>query len=285
MSRWICWLLVLAGATVLEGPTAFGQGSARPIRALLVAGGCCHDYAHQKDLLTRGISQRADVKWTIAYDPDTSTGHKNPVYEIPGWSNEFDVVVHDECTSAVTDMAFIENILRPHKEGLPGVVLHCGMHSYRTEGWNKNVATPWMQFTGLISTGHGPQKPIAITFVDQDHPITKGMSDWTTVNEELYNNIAGRIEPTAHALASGKQVYTATPKKGAKEDAKAQAKEVTAEAVVAWTNIYNGKTKVFSTTLGHNNATVEDPRYRDLVARGLLWSVGKLDPEHLKPAE
>jgi len=30
----------------------------KPIRALLVAGGCCHDYAKQKDILTQGISAR-----------------------------------------------------------------------------------------------------------------------------------------------------------------------------------------------------------------------------------
>ena len=45
----------------------------KPIRALLVIGGCCHDYAMQKDLLTKGISARANVVWTIAYDPDKTT--------------------------------------------------------------------------------------------------------------------------------------------------------------------------------------------------------------------
>jgi type 1 glutamine amidotransferase len=42
---------------------------------------------------------------------------------------------------------------------------------------------------------------------------------------------------------------------------------------------------VFATTLGHNTQTVDDPRYLDLVTRGLLWSVGKLDEAHLKPAK
>ena len=169
---------------------------------MLVLGGCCHDYANQKDLLTRGLSRRADIQWTIAYDPDTGTRHKNPIYDRPDWSKDFDVVVHDECCSYVSDMNVIESILQPHKDGLPAVVLHCGMHSYRTEGWDKNVATPWMQFTGLISTGHGPQEPIAVKFVDRDHAITKELGDWTTTNEELYNNASGRLEPTAHALAS-----------------------------------------------------------------------------------
>src|SRR5688500_15692913 len=44
-----------------------------PIKALLVIGGCCHDYAKQKDILTKGISARANVEWTVAYDPDAGT--------------------------------------------------------------------------------------------------------------------------------------------------------------------------------------------------------------------
>jgi len=40
--------------------------------------------------------------------------------------------------------------------------------------------------------------------------------------------------------------------------------------------MYNKKTRVFATTVGHNNATVSDARYLDMVTRGLLWSVNKL---------
>ena len=38
--------------------------------------------------------------------------------------------------------------------------------------------------------------------------------------------------------------------------------------VDVWTNLYNGKTRVFSTTAGHNDDTVADARYLDLVTRG-----------------
>ena len=61
-----------------------------------------------------------------------------------------------------------------------------------------------------------------------------------------------------------------------------QGKESTNDYVLAWTNNYRG-TKVFATTLGHNNQTVADTRYLDLVTRGLLWSCGKLDAKYLKP--
>jgi len=86
-----------------------------------VLGGCCHDYEKQKDILTKGISERANVSWTIAYDPDKGTKHKNPVYDNPEWYKGFDVVVHDECESDVKDTGVIERILKPHKEGLPAV--------------------------------------------------------------------------------------------------------------------------------------------------------------------
>jgi type 1 glutamine amidotransferase len=65
--------------------------------------------------------------------------------------------------------------------------------------------------------------------------------------------------------------------KDAKPAAETVAKPVEANAVVAWTNEFgSNKTRIFSTTLGHNNDTVSDPRYLDLVTRGLLWSTGNL---------
>jgi type 1 glutamine amidotransferase len=244
------------------GSPARAQDKPKPIRGLLVIGGCCHDYDKQKDILTKGISARAHVEWVISYDPDKGTKHLNPVYGKPDWAKNFDVIVHDECCTDVVDLDLIDRILEPHRQGLPGVVLHCGMHSYRTKGYPKAV-TPWFEFTGLASTGHGPQEPIAISFTDKESPITKGLEDWKTVNEELYNNFTGKLLDTAHPLARGLQ--------GKKSD-----------AIVVWTNNYRTKTRVFATTLGHNNATVADARYLDLVTRGLLWSVDKLNTHLIK---
>jgi type 1 glutamine amidotransferase len=255
-------LLSLAHAAGRDIPA---QQTAKPIRALLVLGGCCHDYAAQKDILAKGIAARANVQFTIAYDPDSGTKHVNPVYNNPDWAKDFDVIIHDECCADVKDKTIINRVLDPHRQGLPGVVLHCAMHSYRTEGWNgKGVApTPWFEFTGLASTGHGAQIPIELTFVDKDSPITKGADNWTTIKEELYNNFTGNILPTAKALARGKQGKSDT--------------------VVVWTNLYNQKTKVFSTTLGHNNQTVADDRYLSLLTRGLLWATDHLTDDG-KPA-
>jgi type 1 glutamine amidotransferase len=122
-----------------------------------------------------------------------------------------------------------------------------------------------MEFTGLNTNHHGPQLPIAIEFTDRENPITRGMENWTTIHEELYHQ--EELLPAAKALASGKQ-ESATHKD---------------TAAVIWTNDYHGA-RVFSTTLGHNTETCNDPRYLDLITRGLLWSVSRLDDKHLKRA-
>jgi type 1 glutamine amidotransferase len=188
------------------------------------------------------------------------------------------VVVHDECTAQVKDLAVIDRVLKPHKNGLPAVVLHCGMHSYRSEGWPEK--TPWFEFTGLVTTAHGPKKPIEIRYTEKDSPITKGLEDWKTGDEELYNNAAGKLNDTAKELSRGKQTYPVAPpgKKKKKQEAAEQPAGAmeTKDFTVTWTNDYHGA-RVFATTIGHTNETVADPRYLDLVTRGMLWACGKLD--------
>ena len=232
--------------------------SPKPIKALLITGGCCHDYARQKEILKRGIEARAMVEVTLVHSSDTSTKARFDRYDSPDWAKGYDVVIHDECSADVKELPYVDNILNAHKNGVAAVNLHCAMHCYRTG------KDDWFQFIGIQSTGHGPQKPIDITFLDRAHPVTKGLENWTTINEELYNNV--KLFETAVPLARGRQDT------GNNVD----------DFVVAWANQF-GKARVFSTTLGHNNETVGDPRYLDLVTRGLLWSVDKLTPEYQQP--
>jgi Trehalose utilisation len=285
-------LLIFASAIAAR---AADSSADRPIRALLVIGGGSHDYGKQKDIIVAGISARANVEWKVAYDPVGSNMHANPVYANPDWAAGYDVIVHDESCGKVTDLALVRRIIKPHRDGLPAVMLHSAMHCFRTEGWPKEV-TPWFELTGLQTTGHGPQFPIAVHFTDMKNPISAGFQDWTTIHEELYNNAAGKLLPTALELARGKQKVPVRPAKaksgqsgkepaGEEKPKDADAKEKLEDNVVVWTNLYNEKTRVFATTLGHNNETVADPRYLDLITRGLLWSVDKLDDAHLKPAK
>ena len=261
-------LVLFIGANYCVG-AASAQNSERPapLRALLLLGGCCHDYAVQQDTLKAGIEARVNVKVDIVYTPDTSTAPPLSIYGNPKYADGYDVVIHDECASDIKDVKVVEGVLAPHREGLPGVNLHCGMHSYRTApDVNKPVeeGTPeslWFDYTGVQTSGHGPQKPIEIAFTDKDHPVAKGMSNWATINEELYNNIV--VRPSTHVIARGSQEPNTRPN--------------FTESAIIWTNEYGAnKARVFSTTVGHNNETVADARYLDIVARGVLWACGKL---------
>ena len=270
-------LRTLLALTALVGLTSTLAAEQKPLRVLIVAGGCCHDYATQKEVLKKGIEARVNAVVEVAYDPTKSTKPLFELFKSPDWGKNFDVVVHDECAADITDQAYVANIVNAHKNGLPAVNLHCAMHSYRWGNFKAPVKVgddnaSWYEMLGLQSTGHGPQQPIAITFTDKSHPITTGLADWTTINEELYNNVQVL---GAKTLATGNQKI---PEKKDKKGKVTPASE--ANAIVAWTNEFGPKkTRIFSTTIGHNNATVEDARYLDLVGRAVLWSAGKLEAD------
>lgn len=235
---------------------SLAHAETKPLKALLVAGGCCHDYAKQHVILSQGIQARANVQVDVVWTDDKSVTPPLPLYDNPDWAKGYDIIIHDECAAGVKDMALVKRILDVHQT-IPAVHLHCAMHSFRTG------TDVWFKHLGIQSASHGPQEPIAITFVDKEHPITKPLADWTTIKEELYNNL--NIFD-GHPLAMGKQVV--------------KGKDV--DYVVAWTNEKVGA-RSFSTTIGHNNDTVADARYLDLVTRGLLWAMDKLTPEYLTP--
>ena len=266
--------LLIALASPLQA-----QKSSKPLKVLLITGGCCHSYATQKNVIKKGLQTRANVVVDQVHTDDSSNNPPLSIYRNPNYAKGYDVVVHDECAAGMADLSVLNGVLAPHRNGIPGVNLHCAMHSYRV-GNHRMPAEPgtddnlWFDYLGIQSSGHGPKEPIAISFTNTEHPITKTLEDWATIEEELYNNV--QVFPTAKALAKGFQFQ---PKRSAKNGNVIAAKND--EAVVVWTNEYHG-TRVFSTTIGHFDETVADERYLDLVTRGLLWSCNKLNDNYLK---
>ena len=274
------FVVALVACSVLSGSVVTAKEptkKAAPLKVLLVAGGCCHDYPAQTKLLKDGIEKRINAEVTVILSKDTSTKAVFEIYESDEWAKGYDVVIHDECSANVTERPYVDRILNAHKNGVPAVNLHCAMHSYRWGDFRSPVElgadnASWYEMLGLQSTGHGPKFPIDVIFMNPKHPITTGLERWTTVNEELYNNV--RIFDGATALVTGNQVVPPN-KKALKKNPNATSKE--ASAVVAWTNEFGPqKTRIFSTSLGHQNETVADARYLDFVVRGLLWASGKL---------
>ena len=247
-------LFFLLGVTL----AATLPAAARPLKALLVTGGCCHDYEKQKKIVTEGISARANVVWTVVHEGGEARDHRVSIYANADWAKGYDVVVHNECFGQVDDAAFVERIAAPHKAGLPAVMLHCSAHSYRmapTDEWRKTI--------GIKSMSHEKRRDLTVESLGTKHPVMAGFpAKWEVPQDELYKN--DHVWDTIVPLAKSYGVDT-------KKD-----------HTVIWVNTY-GKGRTFATTLGHGNSTMESPVYLDLIARGLLWACGKLTDDG-KPA-
>jgi len=236
-------------------PAADEPGSgAKPLRALMISGGCCHDYERQNVILSEGISARARVEWTVVYEATDKKDHRVSIYEKPDWAKGYDVIVHNECFSGVTDTAFIENVLAAHRNGTAAIVIHCAMHTFRDLKTNE-----WREFLGVTSPRHGKQQPLEVKNLRPNDPIMKEFPlVWKTGNEELY--FIDKVWPGTEVLAEAHSVDT------------------NKDYGVIWKHTY-GAGRVFGTTLTHHNHHMAEPTYLDMITRGLLWSCDKLDAE------
>ncbi|MBI3878769.1 MAG: ThuA domain-containing protein [Verrucomicrobia bacterium] len=240
-------VLVLTAAS----PALAAGKSGKPLRALLITGGCCHNYELQAESLKAAVAKLAPVEWTVVNEGGKGTEAMIPLYENPNWAKGYDVVVHNECFANTTNQAYIRKITAAHKAGVPGVVIHCAMHTYRATDIDD-----WREFLGVTSRRHDHQSNYAVKIVEPKHPIVKGMpANWVTPMDELY--VIEKLWPKAKALATSKSEKDGN------------------DYPVIWTNQY-GKARVFGTTYGHSDETFRDPVFLEYLSRGVLWAAGKL---------
>ena len=227
--------------------------AAPPLRALLITGGCCHDYDAQKRILTEGISARANVTWTIVQEGGDTRTHEASIYTNADWAKGYDVVLHNECFGYVTNVAFVGRIAAAHSNGVPAVVLHCSIHSYRMA-----PTDAWRQVLGVSSYAHERRRTFQVINLKPGDPVMHGFpTEWTDPEDELYQ--IRKLWPDCVPLAKG------IGEKGA-------------EHVCVWLNTC-GRGRIFGTTMGHSPETMSMPVYLDLVTRGLLWACNKLGPD------
>jgi len=250
-------LVLLAVVIALTGNRfAFGDDTTKPkkLQGLIIAGGCCHDYPNQVQIVAQGMSQRANIEWDVVRE-GVARDTRVSIYSKPNWIEQYDVVVHNECYGGVVDVPFVESIARAHAEsGVPAIVIHCSMHSYRNAKTDE-----WRKLLGVTSRRHEKGGVRLDVTRRVDNAITKGLpKQWKTPNGELY--VIDKLWPNTTVLATAYGV-------GTKKD-----------QPCIWTNRY-GKARVFGTTLGHHNETMLSEVWLDTVARGMLWAVDQLDED------
>lgn len=238
---------VLVAVLVFSHSVRAGEKT-EPIRALLITGGCCHDYDFQtKQLVQAAIDEGQQIEWTIVNEGGTGTDAQIDLYNDPEWADGYDVVVHNECFASTADSAYIRKITTAHENGASAVVIHCAMHTYRAA-----KIDDWREFLGVTSRRHDHKSKYPVKVVAEDHPIMSGFpKDYVTPIDELY--IVENVWPETKVLATSKS-------------------EKTGKAhPVFWTNRY-GKARVFGTTYGHSNETFSDKVFLRTIIRGIAWA-------------
>lgn len=225
-----------------------------PLKALLVTGGCCHDYTTQKRIITEGLGQRVHIVFDVVHEGGDSRDHKISVYEQQDWAKQYDVIVHNECFGQVTDDQFVKSIVA-HHAGVPAVFIHCSLHSYRNSG----AAETWRELIGVTSTSHEGKRPLKVVNLAAEHPIMQDFpAEWMTPNGELY-----KIEKHWANCTPLAQAYGVDTKK---------------DHTVIWTN-HCGGARVFGISLGHHNETMNTNEWLGVTSRGLLWACDKLQDD------
>jgi type 1 glutamine amidotransferase len=243
-------LLVAVGLTTpaLTSPAQ----AADAINALIITGGCCHDYEGQTKVLKDFLGKSADVKWTVMNEGGEGKDHIHEVFKKKNWAKAYDVVIYNQCFAFVTDENAGKLVADAHaKSGAGAVVLHCAMHTFR-----ELKSDDYRNLLGVSSRKHSKKLPVKVHIQKKNHPIMKGIKPWTSANEELY--LIEKLVPNTTVLATG-----------------TVQQEGVGEEPLFWTSTL-GKSRTFGTTLGHFNYTLEDERFQEVVARGFLWSAKKL---------
>lgn len=241
---------LIAGILLTGNLATLLAADAKPLRALLITGGCCHNYPLQTRQLTNAMAKLATVEWMVVTDGGNGTRAEISLYDRPDWAKGFDIVVHNECFADTTNQTYIHRITDAHKAGVPAVVIHWAMHTYRATDIDD-----WREFLGVTSRHHDHQSKYPVKLVDPSHPILQGISDnWVTSMDELY--VIEKLWPNAKALATSVS----------EQDGKTYP--------VAWINQY-GKARVFGTTYGHSDDAWRDENFLKLVSQGALWSAGQ----------
>jgi hypothetical protein len=228
----------------LFGMTLAGQADAAPqkIKTLLVTGFDVDAHMWQESTkLVQSIlekSGRFDV--TISQDKE--------VFASPSLS-DYDVVVlsYGFWTEPDPSEQAKSGLLKYVKNGGGLVALHFACSSFQDwKEYAELLGRVWKKGVG----GHGPYGEFTVNIKDQDHPITKGLKDFST-EDELYAKLSGDAEIQVLASAYSEWSRSVEP--------------------LVFVKDY-GEGRVVQHLLGHGLDSKQNPSYQNLLRRAVEWA-------------
>jgi len=217
-----------------------------PLRVLLFTGRNNHDWRKTTPALKAIYEDSKRFVVELTDDPgacDAATFAKYDVL-VSNWS-AFPKLTAREW-GADTEKAFLDFV----RGGKGFVLFHAASATFHS----------WPEFQDLIAatwgkgTGHGPYHTFKVTVTDRDHPVTRGMPDFWTM-DELWHRMATR--PTMKVLGTA---FSDKKQRGTGKD----------EPVVIHTEL--GRGRCFHLVLGHDVKAMRNLAWRTLMLRGTEWA-------------
>jgi uncharacterized protein len=127
------------------------------------------------------------------------------------------------------------------------VALHFACSSFQKwKEYGDMLGRVWVKGVG----GHGPYGEFTVKIQNTDHPVTKGLTDFTT-EDELYAKLSGDAEIQVLATADSAWSGKTEP--------------------IVFVRTY-GKGRVLQNVLGHGTDAKQNPSYKQLLRRGVEWA-------------
>lgn len=231
----------------LLGKRLHAAESAKQVKVLVLTGNEYpgHKWKETAPLVARFLAQDRRLATAV---------NENPAFLASPDVHGYDVIVLNYMNWESPDPGpeARENLRRFVAEGKGLVLIHFACGAF--QGWPefRNIAG---RVWDPKLRGHDPYGKFTVLIADPEHPITRGMQPFETI-DELYTCLAG--DKDIHVVA------------------KAISQVDHKEYPMAFVNHY-GKGRVFHCVLGHDVQALSVPAVQELYRRGTAWSAG-LEP-------
>lgn len=218
-----------------------------PIRCLIVTG---EDYAGHKwqetaPVLKEFLEKGGKIKADIASDLSVLRSEKPFSYQV--------LILHfKNYDPEMPGKAGLETLQRFVQDGGGLILVHFACGAFQ------EFKDDFVQIAGRVwdpqLRAHDPHGEFVVRIVDRQHPITQGLSDFSTV-DELYTCLTGNVDIHVLAVARSKVDGLDYP--------------------MAFVLQY-GKGRVFHCVLGHDTRAFEAAEVQELYRRACLWCANQL---------
>ncbi len=226
------WMMASATLVALE-PAAAPPAQAGRIPTLLLTGGPVHDGKAIGDIMQSVLEKSGRFDVTRVQDDLDAL--------LPDRIAPFKLVVFYWTLGEITD-AQKRGLLNHIASGNGFATCHSGADSFRGD-------PEYRALVGGYFLTHPQYRAYQVSVTKTDSPITRGIEEFMTTDEQYITDFDPRVQVLANGLYQGR----AMP--------------------VLWTQDW-GKGRVFYNALGHDPQACQQEMFQLLLVRGALWAAG-----------